>query len=143
MNEISFDIVVKTYSIGGVAVSFNPTDPAVLKRIYNAANGLQKIQDEYEAKAPAAREDIDAWLALAESTDKAMRAEIDNAFETPVADACFGDVNCFSLSGGLPVWANLLFAVIDTLEKEAAAQKKLTNPRLEKYLKKYDKPKKR
>ena len=135
--EIKFDLGLKTYTIGGVDITLNPTDPAVLKRIYKAFEGLDAVQREYDAKLPEAKKDELLWLELAETTDKEMRTRIDEAFGAPVADAIFGDVNCYALSDGLPVWMVLMLAVIDQLEKDITAQKKLTNPRLEKYVKKY------
>ena len=42
-----------------------------------------------------------------------------------------------ALADGLPVWANLIMAIIDTFDDEFAQEKKKKNPRLAKYTAKY------
>lgn len=139
MQEISFNTGIKTYSLGGkVEVSFNPTDANTLKRFYKAFDALDKQQDALKEKRAEAN-DPEAWFELAESTDKEMRALLDDAFGAPISDPLFGDLNVYALADGLPVWANLMFAVLEKLEAEAKAEKKLTNPRMDKFIKKYSK----
>ncbi|MBQ9720270.1 MAG: hypothetical protein IJV64_06200 [Oscillospiraceae bacterium] len=64
---------------------------------------------------------------------------IDGALGAGCCAAVFGTMNVYALAKGLPVWANLLLAVIDEIDTTFAREQKATNPRLEKYLKKYRK----
>ena len=42
-------------------------------------------------------------------------------------------MSLFTIADGLPIWANFILAIIDTLEGDFAEQKKKTNPRVAKY----------
>ena len=48
-------------------------------------------------------------------------------------------MNVYALASGLPVWANLLLAVIDKTNASMDEESKKTDDRLNKYLKKYGK----
>ena len=48
-------------------------------------------------------------------------------------------MNVYAFAGGLPVWCNLIFAIIDLFDESVTAETAKTNPRLNKYLKKYHK----
>ena len=69
--------------------------------------------------------------------DAEMRSMIDEALGAPVCDALFGDMNVYALADGLPVWANLMLAVMDEIDTSFARQQKLTDPRISKYTAKY------
>ena len=51
----------------------------------------------------------------------------------------FGELNLYALANGFPIWANLLFALVDEMDTAYAREQKLTNPRISKYTKKYHK----
>ena len=44
-----------------------------------------------------------------------------------------------ALSGGLPLWANLLLAIMDEMDESVSREIKLSDERLAKYTKKYHK----
>lgn len=46
-------------------------------------------------------------------------------------------MNVYALADGLPLWMNLLLAVVDLIDEKTAAETESVNPRLEKYLAKY------
>lgn len=138
MKELNFDTGLVTYSINGkYELTFNPTDSAFVERFFSAFNTLDSKRGEYEERVNgAANAEI---FAVSRELDAEMREIINSVFETDVCSALFGDMNVFALAGGLPVWANLFFAVMDELDSSFAAQQKLTNPRIAKYTSKYHK----
>ena len=54
-------------------------------------------------------------------------------------DVLFGGMNVYALANGLPVWCNLMLAVMDEIDSSFAREQKATNPKLQKYLNKYQK----
>lgn len=48
-------------------------------------------------------------------------------------------MNVYALADGLPVWMNLMLAVLDVVDAKLAQENERANPRLEKYLAKYRK----
>lgn len=137
MKELNFDSGLVTYSLNGKCeVSFNPTDSSFVERLYAAFEELDKKQEGYKAqieKMADKREIFD----FARERDAEMRGVIDGVFDAPVCDAVFGSMNVYALSGGLPVWCNLMLAVMDEIDTTFAREQKGTNPRVAKYTKKY------
>ena len=46
-------------------------------------------------------------------------------------------MSIYAIADGLPIWANLMLAIIDEFDASFVAEKKKTNPRIQKYTKKY------
>ena len=78
-------------------------------------------------------------FAVARKLDSEMRAMIDEALGVEVCAPLFGGLNVWALAGGLPVWANLLLAIMDEMEVGFETEAKLTSPRIRKYSEKYKK----
>jgi hypothetical protein len=139
MPDIKFETGKVTYTLNGdTAVSFNPTDSAFVEKLFNAFDTLDKRQDAYKAeveKLGDKREIFD----IARKRDAEMREIIDGVFEAPVCKALFGGMNVYAMADGLPAWANLMLAVMDEIDTTFAKQKKLTDPRISKYLARYHK----
>lgn len=139
MKELNFESGLVSYSINGkFEVSFNPTDSNFVERLFSAFEDLDKKQESYKAKVEKMtnkREIFD----FARERDAEMRTVIDGIFDVPVSDAVFGGMNVYSLAGGLPVWSNLLLAVMDEIDTTFAREQKATNPRLVRYTAKYQK----
>lgn len=139
MKELNFESGLVTYSLNGQCeVSFNPTDSNFVERLYSAFEELDKKQEGYKAqveKMADKREIFD----FARERDTEMRGIIDGVFEAPVSDAVFGGMNVYAVAGGLPVWANLILAIMDEIDTTFTREQKLTNPRISKYAAKYQK----
>lgn len=139
MPDIKFETGKVTYTLNGdTAVSFNPTDSAFVEKLFNAFDTLDKRQDAYKAeveKLGDKREIFD----IARKRDAEMREIIDGVFDAPVCKALFGGMNVYAMADGLPAWANLMLAVMDEIDTSFAKQKKLTDPRISKYLARYHK----
>lgn len=139
MAEIRFDTGLTTYSINGsVEVSFNATDSDFVERLYQVFDRLDKRQSEYENQVQKMANKAEIFDIM-RARDKEMRSDIDGLFGADVCEAVFGHMNVFALAEGLPVWCNLLLAVMDQIDTAFSKEQKATNPRLNKYLAKYSK----
>ena len=143
MKELNFDSGIVTYSLNGKCeVSFNPTDSAFVEKLYSAFEELDKKQEGYKAaveKMQGKKEIFD----FARERDAEMRGILNEVFGSPVSDALFGDMNVYAIANGLPVWCNLMLAVMDELDTAFARGQKASNPRIAKYTAKYQKYQKR
>ena len=143
MKDIVFDTGIVTYSVNGKCdVTFNPTDPIFVKRLYSVIEQLEKKQAEYESLFESNPEPK-ALFDASEEMNREMRELVDGIFDTPVCDKLFGNVSIYSLANGLPLWANLLFAIMDEIDMAIGKEEKATNPRIEKYTAKYAKYKRK
>lgn len=139
MKELNFDTGLVTYSINGKAeVVFNPTDSGFAERLFTAFDELDKKQEAYKTELDKT-EGPKSFFAAVRRIDSEMRGIIDTVFETPVSEDVFGSLNTYALSEGLPVWANLLLAVMDEIDGSFVNEQKKTNPRIQKYTSKYHK----
>lgn len=139
MKELVFDTGRITFSVNGACeVSFNPTDSEFVKRLFDAFETLDKKQDAYKAEVEKMA-DKKQIFDIARQRDKEMREIIDSVFEAPVSDSLFGSMNVYALADGLPVWCNLMFAVMDEVDTTFAREQKATDARIKKYTEKYHK----
>lgn len=139
MKELNFDSGLVTYNLNGKCeVSFNPTDSAFVGRLYSAFEGLDKKQEGYRAEVSNIQDEAKVF-DFARERDAEMRATIDDLFGAPVCDALFGDMNVYAMANGLPVWCNLMLAIMDEIDAAYEGEQKLTNPRVERYTAKYRK----
>lgn len=119
--------------------SFNPLDMAFSRKLFTAFEKLDAKQEKYkeEVQKNADKKEI---FDIGEKMDAEMRDIIDNdVFGFDVCERLFGSMNVYAIANGLPVWANLLFAMVDETDNAYAREQKLTNPRIAKYTKKYHK----
>lgn len=139
MTELKFETGLVSYSINGAAeVAFNPTDLAFMQKIFRAFELLEEKQQEYDKARGDAKSNRE-FFELSRRMDSEMREVIDEAFGKAVCADVFGGMNVYAVAGGLPVWCNLIFAVVDLFDASVTAETAKTNPRLEQYLKKYRK----
>ena len=136
--ELTIDDGLVCLSINGKSETvFNPTDFGFIERLFRVFDTLEGKQSEMEAQIKAA--EPRKVFEIARSADAEMRDLVDGVMGAGTCAAQFGDMNVYAYAEGLPVWANLLLAVMDRCEGEMVAQQKLTRPRLEKYTAKYHK----
>lgn len=139
MRELHFDTGLVTYDLNGaVQVTFNPTDSAFVERLFNTFDTLDKKQDAYKAEVERAGDKREIF-DIARRRDAEMRAMIDDTLGQPVCEALFGGMNVYAMADGLPVWCNLMMAVMDEIDTSFAREQKATNPRIQKYTAKYRK----
>lgn len=119
--------------------AFNPLDMGLSQRLFSAFERLDKMNENYkeEVQKNADKREI---FDIGQKMDREMREIINSeVFGFDICTPLFGNLNLYALANGLPVWANLLFAMVDEMDTAYAREQKLTNPRLSKYTKKYHK----
>lgn len=138
MADIRFDSGVQSFDINGaVSVEFSPTDSDFAQKIYNIFEQLDEKQKSYSEKVKEASE-TKAVFEIANQFDAEIRAMIDGLFGKPVCEALF-KTNVMALADGLPVWCNLMLAVIEKMDVGFAEEKLKTNPRIAKYTNRWKK----
>ena len=139
MTELQFSTGLVSYSLNGrCEVAFNPTDSTFVEKLFDTFSVLDKKQEDYREEIEKTSDRMEIF-EIARARDAEMREMIDGVFGTPVCQALFGGMNVYALADGLPVWANLLLAVMDEIDTGFAREQKLTNPRIAKYTAKYQK----
>lgn len=139
MPEIKFDTGLVTYSLNGKCdVTFNPTDSAFVERLFRVFDALDKKQESYKVEIKKLS-DKKKVFGIAKDRDAEMRGMIDEVLGVPACDALFGGMNVYAIADGLPVWCNLMLAIMDEIDTSFAREQKLTNPRIAKYTAKYHK----
>lgn len=139
MPELRFETGLVTFSLNGAAdVTFNPTDPAFVERLSNVFESLDKKQDEYDKEKREEKTNREMF-AYARKIDSEMRVMIDDVFGTPICEPVFGTMNVYAMAGGMPVWANMMFAILDVVNDNMGEESKKMNPAIEKYTKRYKK----
>ena len=137
MSDIRFDTGLKTFSLNGaIEVCFNPTDVEFAQKVYDTFDSLDKKQEYYkeEVKKIAGTTKV---FDFARERDAEMRTMIDGVFGCPVCDAVFGKMNVYALADGLPVWCNLMLAVIDEVSGGLSEADEQQKKRMAEYTKKY------
>lgn len=139
MPEIKFDTGLVTYDLnsgnGKVQVSFNPTDSHFVEKLLAATDALDKEQEAHESDTNSAAPE--ALFDKARERDRTMRGLLDNTFGAPVCEALFGGMNLYAMADGLPVWCNLVLAVMDEVAAASEREMQKMDPRLAKYTAKY------
>ena len=133
MEDIRFDTGIVEFNLNdAIKVYFNPTDSAFVERIFDTFDELDKKQEAYKAEIDKCSDKKEIF-EIARRRDAEMRDMIDGLFAKPVCADLFGTMNVYALADGLPVWCNLMLAVIDQIDTSFAAEQKKTNPRIAKY----------
>ena len=139
MAEIRFDTGIVAFNINdAVTIEFNPTDSEVVEKIYNTFEELDKKQDAYKAEVERCADKKEIF-EIARRRDQEMRDMLDGLFGKPICAPLFGAMNVYAMADGLPVWCNLMLAVIDQIDTTFSRQKKLTDPRIKKYTERWKK----
>lgn len=104
---------MKTFDINEkIVVSIDPDSAEFAGRVFDTLSAVDKKQRGLgRAKGIASADYYD----LSKSTERSMRQQIDTLFNAPVCEAVFGADPIFALSGGCPLWFNLLEGIIHTL----------------------------
>lgn len=122
-----------------VSVWLNLTDTHFINKLFDAFNQMDKARDEYRGRI----EELEnkELFDFARNLDLHMREIINGVFGVDVCTPLFGETSVCAIANGLPLWANLMLALIDEIDSTIAREKKITNPRILKYTEKYSKKK--
>lgn len=139
MKDLIINTGVVNYSINGKCeFAFNPTDSVFVEKLFSAFDTLDKKQESYKAEAEKNTNKREIF-GVARKMDEEMREIINEVFGFDICAALFGEMNVYAMADGLPVWANLMLAIMDEVDTTFARESKATNPRISKYTKKYHK----
>lgn len=139
---LNIDLGIKTYVLKAsengeddVTVSFNPTDAVFGKKLSRTFEQLSEKEEEYRKKM----DELDGknTFELAAELDTEMREYINELFEKDICTALVGNMNIYAMAGGMPIWANLLFAILDEMDDTFTKEQKLSNEKIKKYTDKY------
>lgn len=137
MPEIRFDTGLVTYNLNGaIEVSFNPTDTNFIEGVFCAFEELEKQQGEHEKEVSDAKSNRTIF-ELSRLRDGRMREIIDETFGKHVCAPLFGSMNVYAMANGLPVWCNLMLAILDIVKDSFDREQKAIDPRIEKFVAKY------
>jgi hypothetical protein len=127
---LSFETGLVDYDINGAYVArFNPADESFAQKLYEMIQMLDDAQDGLSSS--------DGLFEGFGELDAQMRAAIDGLLGEGAAAALFPGMNCYALSGGLPVWVNLALALADEVAEAFAREYGETDARLASYTGKY------
>jgi hypothetical protein len=140
--ELLFDDGLVSFGINGgkATITINPTDADFFGKVYDSFSTLAKKQDKFEDERKTVKKE--EVFDFARKVSAEMRGVIDEIFApvcdaSSICDAIFGDMNLYAYAGGLPVWCNFLFAVMDKADDSISKEQKLTEPAIKKYTSKY------
>ena len=123
-----------------VSVWINLTDMNFIARVFMIFDAMDKHQEKYQSMLKTT-ENLQDIFKTAREMDAEMRTLINTLFDTDVCTPIFGDMNVYALAGGTPVWFNLIMCLIENMDDTVVAEKKKTNPKLQKYLARFNKKK--
>lgn len=138
MEKLNISTGRKSYQINDTdTIEFNPTDSSFVEKLFDVFDSLDKKQDEYREKLAAAAGK--AVFDVARQCDAEMREKINNLFDKDICGSLFGEMNVYAMADGLPVWCNLLLAVMDEIDDSFVKERQMTDERVRKYTAKYHK----
>lgn len=128
--SLKFDTGLVEYDINGVAkVSFNPTDETFVHNLEGTFGRLDGLQGKLSDG-----EGFGSFVGL----DKEMREAVDGLLGAGVSDALFPNMNCYAIADGLPVWMNLMLALLDEVSEAYEREFGKTDRRVRAHKAKYD-----
>ena len=141
MPNLQVNLGVEEYSLNDrVTVSFNPTDMAFTERLTRAFEELEALQEKTrDLVASIDGDDPRSLFADLRAIDAEMRKAVDRLFEQEVSDELFQGVRLYAASEGLPVWNNLLLAIVDEIDDAYKREKQAMDERIRKYTERYEK----
>ena len=139
MKELNFATGLEEYKLAdGCVVRFNPTDTFFVERLYNTFCEIDKKDGAFHARVDklADKEEV---FQLGHESDAEIREMINAIFGEDICTPVIGGMCIWAWADGMPVWANILLAIMDEIDTTFAREQKATNPRIKKYTEKYKK----
>ena len=136
-NSINVETGMKEYTINDVVtISINPTDHVFVDGLFDTFEKLEKLQAEVKPKLEKTANKRKVF-EIAGQCNTEIRAMIDEALGTPVCDPLFGSMSVCALADGLPVWCNLMLAILDEVSGGFSEADEQQKKRMAEYTKKY------
>ena len=123
---------------GKVHISINLTDASFAKLLFTRFSALEEKDRAWRERMKALHDPktvMEEW----DKGDRMFREAIDGVLGEGTCEALIGSTSVRALAEGLPIWANILLAIIEQMDNALTRQEKTVNPKLQKYLNKYHK----
>ncbi len=134
MKNINFDDGYKEFTINNDpdrTIRFNPSDMAIVERLYKASEALEKLVAENAEKDAETPED--AARAI-ERLDAAIREQVDYIFNQPVSNKVFGHQSPMAPVGGKMLFERFIEAATPVIMSYVKAERKASEKRIGKYV---------
>ena len=139
MKDLKFETGLQEFCINGACtIAVNPTDTNFLCRYYDLIDELDRLQDAKQAAYKDGMDNREVFRICLECDDK-INAAVDEFFGAPLSEKCFHGISPSAWANGAPLWMNLLLVIFDEVSAQAEQQQAAHNPRMAKYLAKYQK----
>lgn len=125
-----------------VVVRFNPTNMLFVERVFRTFDEMDEIGETFNKKIESVSDDWKRLFEITKEAEEEMREKLNAVFATDICTPLFGEYESVYAAGdGLPIWANILLAIIDEMDTAFVEEKKKQNPRIQKYVAKYSRKK--
>lgn len=128
--QIAFETGLVDYEVNGYPVSFNPTDETFVGKLEALYDSLDSLQGKLAS---------DTSFRQFGELDAEMRVQIDDLLGGGASDALFPNTNCYAIADGLPVWMNLVLALLDEVSEAYEREFGKTDARFKAHNAKYQK----
>lgn len=137
MEKLNIDLGIKEYELcDGLTISFNPTDMELLNKIMECFQELQTEEETRRDRIAKITDYKEMYEEYAEM-DRLFREKLNDLFGKDICTPLIGDINIYARGNGLPIWANIIIAIIDEFDDSIKEQDKIGKARIDKYTKKY------
>lgn len=129
MQNIHFDDGFKTYVLNGdesKVIKVNVTDFGIIDRFEKVKKDLEHLADKTTLSQSTDESEM-------QQTDRIIREKINYIFGSDVSSVAFGSAYCFSPSGGIPVFAHFINAIMPVIEKEMQIETDKMQLNIDKY----------
>ena len=139
MKNLVIDTGLVEYRLNdAVSIYINPTDSTFAQKLFDTFDEFDKKQEEYQHRITAETDNRLIWQ-LSRDLDKEMRDKINSLFGADIVTPLIGDMNIYALAEGMPIWANIIMAIVDEMSESVVEEKKKSSARVKAYTKKYHK----
>lgn len=105
--------MTKTLDINGkIAISIDPDSQEFADRVFATLSVLDKQHQNLLNNRPVTKS---LAYDIFSETNKDIRRQLDELLNSPVCDALFGKDAVCALSGGAPLWFNLMEGIVSQL----------------------------
>ena len=139
MPELNISTGLVTYKLNDACeITINPTDSLFIEKLYDLFDKLDAKQDNYRERISKAGANK-AVFNIAREADTELRGMLNETFGFDICGAVFGEVSIYALADGVPLWANLILALLDAVDEKVSDELKKSSNRMNKYTSKYHK----
>ena len=105
--------MTKTLDINGkITISIDPDSQEFADRVFSTLSALDKQHQNLLNNRPVTNS---LAYDIFSETNKDIRRQLDELLNSPVCDALFGKDAVCALSGGAPLWFNLMEGIVSQL----------------------------